>query len=423
MSVLTRPVSAAERVSWIDALRGFALLGIIVANLESSMLRFLLPGNGHDLGPLASLNVPFEFFESALIQGKFYSIFSFLFGLGFSIQMMRAAERGGEFGAFFRRRLAALLLIGVVHAFIWLGDILTLYALCGFVLLPFRTRSDRTILWWAFGFLVAPVAVYAVLALVNGHAATNEGPLPFDLAEIARRMTRGTVFEYLATNAFALLFRWYDLIISLRPAKVMGMFLLGLWTGRRMLHTAIELQRPLLVRLALIGLPVGLVGAGLLGWADHRGMYYEASASGVAYAAIYCVGTHVLAIGYIAAFLLLWIGRGRVRAHALRASGTPRAVELPVPDRLYRAAALLARLRPRADAAGLGIAADRPGHLRGAARGKRAVGRAPPLRPRRVGMAADDVRRRVRARQSLTLCRYLRLSGMWPSGSGLSSSR
>ena len=107
------------------------------------MLRFLLPGNGHDLGPLASLNVPFEFFESALIQGKFYSIFSFLFGLGFSIQMMRAAERGGEFGAFFRRRLAALLLIGVVHAFIWLGDILTLYALCGFVLLPFRTRSDR----------------------------------------------------------------------------------------------------------------------------------------------------------------------------------------------------------------------------------------------------------------------------------------
>ena len=311
MSVLTRPVSAAERVSWIDALRGFALLGIIVANLESSMLRFLLPGNGHDLGPLASLNVPFEFFESALIQGKFYSIFSFLFGLGFSIQMMRAAERGGEFGAFFRRRLAALLLIGVVHAFIWLGDILTLYALCGFVLLPFRTRSDRTILWWAFGFLVAPVAVYAVLALVNGHAATNEGPLPFDLAEIARRMTRGTVFEYLATNAFALLFRWYDLIISLRPAKVMGMFLLGLWTGRRMLHTAIELQRPLLVRLALIGLPVGLVAAGLLGWADHRGMYYEASASGVAYAAIYCVGTHVLAIGYIAAFLLLWIGPGR----------------------------------------------------------------------------------------------------------------
>ena len=93
MPALTTPVADTERVAWIDALRGFALLGIIVANLESSMLRFLLPGKGHDLGPLASLNVPFEFFESALIQGKFYSIFSFLFGLGFSIQMMRAAER------------------------------------------------------------------------------------------------------------------------------------------------------------------------------------------------------------------------------------------------------------------------------------------------------------------------------------------
>jgi uncharacterized protein len=172
---MTAPIADSERVRWIDALRGFALLGIIVANLESSMLRFLLPGKGHDLGPLASLNVPFEFFESALIQGKFYSIFSFLFGLGFSIQMMRAAERGGRFGAFFRRRLAALLLIGIVHAFIWLGDILTLYALCGFVLLPFRTRSDRTILWWAVGFLVAPVAVYAVLALSTGTPRRTRG--------------------------------------------------------------------------------------------------------------------------------------------------------------------------------------------------------------------------------------------------------
>ena len=89
----SRPPSASH---WIDALRGFALVGIIVANLESSMLRFLLPGKGHDLGPLASLNVPFEFFESALIQGKFYSIFSFLFGLGFSVQMMRGAETGRQ---------------------------------------------------------------------------------------------------------------------------------------------------------------------------------------------------------------------------------------------------------------------------------------------------------------------------------------
>src|SRR5262245_22487691 len=308
---MASPIADGERVRWIDALRGFALLGIVVANLESSMIRFMLPDNGHGIGPLASLNVPFEFFESALIQGKFYSIFSFLFGLGFSIQMMRAAERGDQFGAFFRRRLAALLLIGVVHAFIWLGDILTLYALCGFVLLPFRARSDRMVLWWAVGFLVAPVAIYAVLLLVHGHAASNEGPFPFDLAEIGRRMTRGTTFDYLATNAVGLTFRWYDLIISARPAKVIGMFLLGLWTGRRMLHTAIESQRPLLARLAAICMPVGLVAGALLGWADHRGMYYEASEAGVAYAAIYCVGTHVLSIGYIATFLLIWIGPGR----------------------------------------------------------------------------------------------------------------
>ena len=73
MPVLTTPVTATERVSWIDALRGFALMGIIVANLESSMIRFMLPHNGHDIGPLAALNVPFEFFESALIQGGVFA--------------------------------------------------------------------------------------------------------------------------------------------------------------------------------------------------------------------------------------------------------------------------------------------------------------------------------------------------------------
>jgi uncharacterized protein len=67
----------------------------------------------------------------------------------------------------------------------------------------------------------------------------------------------------------------------------------------------------LLARLAAICLPVGLAGGALLGWADYRGFYYEASTTGIAYAAIYCVGTHVLSIGYIAVFLLAWTGGGR----------------------------------------------------------------------------------------------------------------
>ena len=92
------PVSLGDRVEWVDALRGFALLGIVVANLRSAMLQFVLPDGGVWLGPWPALNVAFDAFETALIQGKFYSIFSFLFELGFSIQMRRAAKSGGNFG-------------------------------------------------------------------------------------------------------------------------------------------------------------------------------------------------------------------------------------------------------------------------------------------------------------------------------------
>ena len=152
-------------------------------------------------------------------------------------------------------------------------------------------------------------------------------------------------------------------------------------------------------------------------------MYYEASASGVAYAAIYCVGTHVLAIGCIAAFLLLWIGPGRSVLTHFEPVG-----RLALSNYLFQTACIVLLLY----SPGFGLALTLPvwaslpiGLAIFAVQraGERAVGRAPPLRPRRVGMAADDVRRRVRARQSLTLCSTSRLSGMWPSGSGLSSSR
>ena len=350
---LTAPVQASERVDWIDALRGFALLGIIVANLESSMLRFMLPDKGHGIGPLAALNVPFEMFQSALIEGKFYSIFSFLFGLGFSIQMMRAYEGGAQFSRFFRRRLTALLIIGIVHAFVWLGDILTLYALCGFALLPFRSRSDRTLLTWAFGLLLAPVGVYALVAVATAFVPLRTGGSgpPFDMAQVVRWMTHGTLWDYFSTNAFGLLFRWFDLVISLRPAKVMGMFLLGLWTGRRMLHTNLESQRRLLVRLATIAMPVGLLGGALLAWADQRGLYYQPGPTGVVYAAIYCIGTHVLAIGYIATFLLCWTGRLRPLLARLQPVG-----RLALSNYLFQTLCIVALLY----APGLGLALDLP---------------------------------------------------------------
>src|SRR4029453_17005550 len=100
--------------------------------------------------PGAWLDPAAEFFLELLVHAKFYSLFSLLFGVGFAIFLDRAAARGVNPARLFRRRLTGLLIIGLVHSIlIWFGDILNVYALLGFLLLPFRKRSDRTLLTWA----------------------------------------------------------------------------------------------------------------------------------------------------------------------------------------------------------------------------------------------------------------------------------
>jgi uncharacterized protein len=113
-------------------------------------------------------------------------------------------------------------------------------ALRGFALLLFRSRSDRTLIRWAIGLLVSPVVIYGVLVLVRFSPGAGGPGLALDAAEILRRMTAGSLRDYLAMNAFGLIFRWLDLLTSLRRAKVIGMFLLGLWAGRRTLHARLD---------------------------------------------------------------------------------------------------------------------------------------------------------------------------------------
>jgi uncharacterized protein len=142
------PVSSRERIDVVDVLRGLALFGILAANMRG----FNAPGQVygeieflfHHTADLAA-----QGFIDFFISGKCISLFSFLFGIGFAIQMTRAGERGSSV-SFYPRRLFILLIIGLVHSwFIWWGDILVGYALTGFLLLLFRQRSQRTIAIWA----------------------------------------------------------------------------------------------------------------------------------------------------------------------------------------------------------------------------------------------------------------------------------
>lgn len=136
------PIKSAERIAEIDILRGFALLGICVINLQD----FLGPGGISGDSPMfpAWYDRTAEFLINLFGAGKFNAMFSFLFGVGFAIQMNRAAAKNASFATMYVRRLLALFLFGATHlVLLWQGDVLHVYAAIGLILILFRTLNDR----------------------------------------------------------------------------------------------------------------------------------------------------------------------------------------------------------------------------------------------------------------------------------------
>lgn len=159
VAMIDQPVRGEERLTHVDALRGFALLGILLVNL----LAFSGPSFLY-VPPLSWWQGLDRWVEWAVLvaaEGGFYTIFSVLFGWGFGRWMRK---RGAAARKRFAQRLGWLLVIGLVHLFgIWVGDILTHYALIGFLLLPFATTSARATALWGAGFYALGIALFATV--------------------------------------------------------------------------------------------------------------------------------------------------------------------------------------------------------------------------------------------------------------------
>lgn len=153
--LLDRPVGEGERVSSVDTLRGFALFGILVVNITFFSQPFVAFMSPHLIGGFTGLNFATWTLTQLLFTEKFISIFSMLFGAGLVLMSDRAAQAGRNFGKIYFRRLRWLFIIGMIHAyFLWGGDILVSYALCGFVLYPFRKKTPRFLIIAGIVFLV-----------------------------------------------------------------------------------------------------------------------------------------------------------------------------------------------------------------------------------------------------------------------------
>lgn len=145
------PVARAERIASIDVLRGFALLGILLMNIQDFGLPGAAYGNPTLWGGADGANLGYWFANQVLFEGKMRAIFSMLFGAGFLVLASRAEARGLEAQAgladIYYRRTMWLLVFGLLHSyFIWWGDILFPYAVCGLFLYVLRNVQPRVLI-------------------------------------------------------------------------------------------------------------------------------------------------------------------------------------------------------------------------------------------------------------------------------------
>jgi len=165
-----QPTTLNERVDSLDILRGISLLGILLVN----MFAFYLPMPHIDLGNwfTEAKDIIWHQTLDIYVQSSFYPLFSMLFGYGLAMQFMKAERTGSSFYKFAPKRLVILLVIGLLHAFfIWWGDILTMYAFCGFLLLLFLRFGSGWLL--TFGLVINAImqifmiGIFVLIGMAN----------------------------------------------------------------------------------------------------------------------------------------------------------------------------------------------------------------------------------------------------------------
>ncbi|SFD37642.1 uncharacterized protein SAMN05216238_10152 [Lentibacillus persicus] len=157
------PLKRSERMMWIDASRGFAILGIFVVNIGAFSAPYFLYGGGMEAWS-NQVDQAVQVIIDIFFQASFYTLFSILFGFGLQILKERLEEKAIAVKPFLYRRLFILIGFGLVHAFlIWHGDILLSYGIIGLVFTAFVFHDEKTILAWGSLILLVSVSLYTLM--------------------------------------------------------------------------------------------------------------------------------------------------------------------------------------------------------------------------------------------------------------------
>jgi uncharacterized protein len=217
-----RPVQESERLAAIDIIRGVSLLGVLLINAETlyrvSLFQHILQFHTHP----GRLNHLTDIALAAFVEFKAFALFSTLFGIGVAIQADRLARRGIAASSFLVRRFTALLAIGLCHMLlIWNGDILTLYAICGLILIPFLQLPTRALFCMGIALVMLEHFV-AMDRLFPQVSAMDQQWRAATQVYASGGLRQIIVFRFEETRHFIL-----PLLVSC-SARVLGLMLLGI---------------------------------------------------------------------------------------------------------------------------------------------------------------------------------------------------
>ena len=255
-----------ERVQVLDVLRGFALAGILIINAMSILaVKGSTPAFTVDI-PLADriLQDLILFF----VESKFFTLFSLLFGIGFAIQIQSAEKQGNSFLPRISRRMAGLLLFGLLHiVLLWDGDILVIYAITGTLLILFRKTAYVRIRRWAIsllaipGVLVLAIFIYTLIARLSTSGADTFAKSD---ASLAKEFANTDATQKLLQNGFVegigeRINTYLELspLLFSRIPTVLAMFLIGLYLGRSNFIRQLPEKVEILKKVRFWGLAVG----------------------------------------------------------------------------------------------------------------------------------------------------------------------
>ncbi len=311
-----KPVESKARIQILDILRGFAILGILMVNMPVFNSPFVARLSNFTIWESAPNQIA-DIFIRFLFEGKFYSLFSILFGIGFFLFLQKQNESGKSIIPTFRRRLFYLLIFGVLHiTLLWFGDILFFYALFGFILILFKKKSTRGLKKWIITMILIPVVFtgLAVLMVTLGKMhpeGAEQIEASFAQQEQQMRDVSERALEIYPSGSFSeiidiRLTEWKNTLggILVFYPNVFAMFLLGFYFAKKGWLFNIKENIAVFRKMFWYGLILGIIGNAIYTYGMHHSSQMDMNPTTFVAMIGFGFGVPAMTLFYIASFAL-----------------------------------------------------------------------------------------------------------------------